>query len=246
LDLSLKDEPVNVASIIAFENKTLLVENTKAAVRQIMENNMPIVMPLYIEGKYWSGLVIKRQPDGSLQVIYNEPMGKSLMSEKNAKSLIAAITELIPEVHIFDIRCTQIDNPESSGAFTVNNLVKLAMTNTSNFHKKDFYDLLSLSASTSENIDELREIHAKLIYDYVMPIGTLDQAGIGLAKGRREAFEHKGDYDGKEENMKHAEAPPPYAPPPHGEEEAAPVQMHVPLSGDIDHHSELTKDIGHA
>jgi hypothetical protein len=220
------------------------MKNTKAVVQQLMASDKSVVMPLSIEGNCWSGLVIKKQPDGSLQVIYNESRGKPLMSEKNAKSLIAAIMELHSEIQIFDIKCKQSDDTQASGAFTVNNLVKLATTNTSNFHKKNFHDLLSVQGSTSENIEELREAHDKLILDYIMPAASLEQVGSGLTKGGRDAFEQKGgDYYKKDDHVKLLDSSPPPYEAPH-EQEAAAVQMHVSLAGDVD--SYIAKDVGHA
>ena len=187
LELSLKDQSVTIAPVTVFEDKPLLLQNAKAAVTQVMDSGISIVMPLSIQGKYWSGLVIKKQLDGSLQVIYNNPTGNALRAEKNAMTLIDAIMELNSDIHILDIRCKQDDNKQASGAFTVNNLVKLSLSDTSDFHKEDFQKLLSISPLASGNIDELRHHHTQLVYDYVIPV-TMS------ANGGREPFEQKEKY----------------------------------------------------
>ena len=215
LELSLKGKPIIMAPVTSFEDKALLTENIKVSVKQIMDTGVPIIIPLSTQGKYWSGLVMKNQGDGSLQIIYINPTGDPLKEEKNSIGLIKAIMDLNSDVHIIDLKYKQTDDKHVSGCLTVSNLIKLALSETSDFRMKDFQKILS----TSESIDQLRQQHDKLIHDYVMPnlIPEVDPSILGLRE-EREPYERKGERsEGKEEYI----APPSY------DEEDNPVQMHV-------------------
>ena len=219
LELSLKGKLVIMAPVTSFEDEALLTENIKVSVKQIMDTGVPIIIPLSTQDKYWSGLVMKNQGDDSLQIIYNNPTGDPLKEEKNSMSLIKAIMDLYSDVHIIDLKYKQNDDKQTSGSLTVSNLMKLALSETNDFRTKDFQKLLS----TSENIDQLRQQHDKLIHDYIMPnlIPEVDPSILGL-RGECEPYERKGERpEGKEEYV---------APPSYGEEDN-PVQMYV-LGGD--------------
>ena len=122
---------------------------------------------------------------------------------------------MIKSKPLFKILYKQDNDKQASGSFTINNLVKLALSDTNNFHIKDFQKLLS----TSENIDQLRQHHDKLIHDYVTT-NLIVKAELSLSAmngSEREPFEHKGDWsESKEGHM----SPPPY-------EEDNSVQMHI-------------------
>ena len=215
LELSLKDQPVIVAPITSFEDEALVVENIKVSVRQIMDTGVPIIIPLSTQDKYWSGLVMKAQGNDSLQIIYSNPTGDPLKEEKNSMALIKAIMDFYSDVHIIDLKYKQNDDKQISGALTVSNLMKLALSETNDFCTKDFQKLFS----TSDNIDQLRQQHDKLIHDYITPklIPEVVPSILGLRE-EHEPFEHKGDWsEGKEE----------YAAPPSYQDEDNPVQMHV-------------------
>ena len=226
LELSLTDKPVFIAPATAFEDKDLLIENTKVAVRQVMSNGTPVIMPLNAQGKNrfetklikcWSGVVIKKLLDGSLQVICSNPTGDSFKIEKNSMKLMKTILELTSEVQIIDIVYEQDLFKHGSGLFTVNNLVKLALSDTNNFHIKDFQKLLS--EEVGKNGYQLRQQHDKLIHNYVMPNlpPEAELSVLAIKGGEHEPFEHKGDSsESKEGHM----APPPY-------EEDPAIQMHV-------------------
>lgn len=215
LDLFLKDCSVNIAQVGSFEEKSLLIENIKMIVRQVMDSGIPAIMPLFIKSEQWSGIVLKKLQDGSLQVIYNNPLGDPLGLEKNAKSLIAAIIEVNPEVHIFDLRYRQGDNKQSSGVLTVNNLTKLVLSETGDFHRDDFQKLLLLTT----NVDGLRIKHTQTIDGYIIP-SLISVSELPILEMRREdeAFEQKEDK--LEENGKYTISPPAY-------EEDPLIQIHV-------------------
>ena len=215
LELSLKDKPITIAPINSFEDGSLLFVNTKNAGGRVENFNVTTVMPLFTQGNCWAGLVIKKQ-DGTLQVIYDNPTGGALRDEKNHPEILKAFLATSLDVRIIDVSFKQIGDNKSSGAFTVNNLIKLALNNTSDFYKENFQKLLS----TFENIDQLRQQHDKLIHDYVMPNLTLEAelSVLTIGGGEREPFKQKGDWsEGKEE----------YAAPPSYQDEDNPVQIHV-------------------
>lgn len=82
------------------------------------------------------------------------------------------------------------------------------LCNTDNFHKENFSKLLF----TTENIDELRAKHMKVVHDYIIPIAPSQKnADFGQINRDYEQFEHKGDSpQDRGEIAKDIEAPPTY------------------------------------
>lgn len=136
---------ISIAPSIEFERKELLVENISVAAKEVMDSNKIAVMPIHLHNNHWTALVIKKQADGSLQILYNDPKGNSLMSEKNSGALLKAISKVNAEFTLVDIRLKQQDNDDDCGPYTIENLVKLAKEDTSHLHKDQLQKLLQIN-----------------------------------------------------------------------------------------------------
>ncbi|MGB4191265.1 MAG: Ulp1 family isopeptidase, partial [Rickettsiales bacterium] len=82
-----------------------------------------------LHNNHWVGIVISNNQDGSLVVVYIDPMGNQLASEPNSELLISAIQELSPGANIIDLSSVnfrQQNNDYDCGPFTADNLVRLA------------------------------------------------------------------------------------------------------------------------
>lgn len=162
-------EEISIAPSVEFERKELLVENVSVAAKEVMDSGKIALMPIHLHGNHWTALVIKKQTDDSLQILYNDPKGNSLMSEKNSGALIKAISKINAEFTVIDIRLKQQDNDDDGGPYTLENLIKLATEDTSSLHKNQLQKLLQ----PNNNFDAvaIRALHAD----------ALNKAGIGIA-----------------------------------------------------------------
>ena len=85
-------------------------------------------MPIHVRGgNHWVGAVIRKQSDGKIQVIYNDPKGNSIQDEENIITFIGIIQKHEKDANIIDLQLKQQDNDDDCGPFTVDNLVRLAM-----------------------------------------------------------------------------------------------------------------------
>ncbi|MBH1989265.1 MAG: hypothetical protein I8H72_04525 [Myxococcaceae bacterium] len=113
-----------------FENAELLQNAIGNAVELVL-NGKTVVMPIFLHGNHWAGMVLRMQASGALQVIINNPTGSGIEQEKNALILVSALqhhghslTALAPD--IIDLHIQQQNNTHDCGPFTTDNLVILA------------------------------------------------------------------------------------------------------------------------
>ena len=141
LHLKLDDkDQISISPITIFEHKNLLIVSVTTAIEEVMGNGKIAVMPIYLGVNHWAALVIKKQIDSSLQILYNDPKGNSLMHEKNSSTIIRFISKINSKMTIVDIGFKQENDDE--GFVTVDNLIKLATSDTSNLNKKQLQKLL--------------------------------------------------------------------------------------------------------
>ena len=160
---------VNLAPVTDFGNKELLIQVTQDVVSKVMTSGNPAIIPLHMHGNHLTGLVIKKQFDGSLQVIYQDPKGDSLVTEKNAGALIKTIVKINSDLNIVDLKLKQQNNDDDCGPFSVENLVALAAINTSGQNRSDIQKLL-IQPGDKGNADSISIKHVKLFNDNGIPV----------------------------------------------------------------------------
>ncbi|HJK86920.1 MAG TPA: tetratricopeptide repeat protein [Candidatus Megaira endosymbiont of Nemacystus decipiens] len=127
LERQMPEDKATVLAITQFENKELLEDNLNSALECIKKEGLPVLMPIHVHGNHWVGAVIRKQADGKLQVIYNDPKGHSIQDEENIITFIGIIQKHEKEANIIDLQLKQQYNDDDCGPFTVDNLVRLAM-----------------------------------------------------------------------------------------------------------------------
>ena len=117
-------------TVAIFENIEMLRDVVRIAVRSVLADSV-VAMPIHLHGNHWAGAVFRRQRDGNLQVIYNNPQGFGLETEPNAVRFVEIIRAMMPPnttLNIVDLRLRQQHNGIDCGPFTVDNLVRIART----------------------------------------------------------------------------------------------------------------------
>jgi len=101
---------------------------------------------------------------------YNDPKGNSLMSEKNSGALIKAISKVNAEFTLVDIRLKQQDNDDDCGPYTIENLVKLAISDTSHLHKDQLQKLLQINHNIGNEALFIRAQQATVLEKAGIPV----------------------------------------------------------------------------
>jgi hypothetical protein len=161
----LEKELGDTATLIAqtpFGNQPLLDANLDAAMREVLRTGKPAVMPVHLHGNHWAAAVIKRKANGNIQVIYNDSTGNSVQNEPNASHFVQTITRLNPTADIVDLEVWQQSNHDDCGPFTVDNLVRLAVADTSALSLAGPIGQL-LDCPPGGNAREIRKGHSKII-----------------------------------------------------------------------------------
>ena len=97
------------------------------------------VMLIHVGGNHWVGLIMRLKGDGRVQIIFNDPMGYSLLSRQGpVATFIQTIFNEVSTIafcypHVFnchpefiDLNLMQQRNGDDCGPLTVDNLVRLA------------------------------------------------------------------------------------------------------------------------
>ena len=172
LEISLKHEhsQATVAAITVFESKDLVVENIGTAAREVMATGLPAVVPIHIHGNHWTGLVIKKQADDSLQLIYNDPQGNSISNELNFGKLLKTIGNINSNFQFIDLQKTQQANDDDCGPFTIDNLIKLVVNDTDHLIASKISSLLLTDLKNGELGHVLRVQHVSLLREDGIPV----------------------------------------------------------------------------
>lgn len=112
-----------------FGNAELLRNVIARAVRAALDGRI-VAMPIHLHGNHWVGAIFRRQADGAIQVIYNNPQGYVIDLEQNAVRFVENIQAIVAlsgrAPNIIDLHLRQQRNGVDCGPFTVDNLVRLA------------------------------------------------------------------------------------------------------------------------
>lgn len=87
----------------------------------------PALIPVNLGNNHWTALAIRRRPDGTLVVFYNDSFGGSAGGDgSESGKYLAAIKALLSDAQIIDLQVRQQSDGSSCGAFTAENLIALA------------------------------------------------------------------------------------------------------------------------
>ena len=164
-----------VAPQTQFEHVDLLRDNLNVAIEAAMNENRVSVLPINLHHNHWVGVVIRRQEDNNIEVIYVDPMGGRIEDEENVLLFMQEISSIIPTAHIIDLGRAgfrQQSNHDDCGPFTVSNLVNLATAGRQldNLTAEQIIDLHLLVQSESGSAMHLREEYTNIYNWYT--IGT--------------------------------------------------------------------------
>ncbi|HJK87231.1 MAG TPA: Ulp1 family isopeptidase [Candidatus Megaira endosymbiont of Nemacystus decipiens] len=162
LKKEMQEDKARVLAITQFENKDLLEGNLNNALECIKKDGLPVLMPIHVHGNHWVGAVIRKQSDGKIQVIYNDPKGNSIQDEENIITFISIIQKHEKDANIIDLQLKQQNNDDDCGPFTVDNLVRLAMAHGLDNATRD--QLIERDVLPSNNIGAMVRVeHEELL-----------------------------------------------------------------------------------
>jgi hypothetical protein len=169
-----------VAPQTQLEDQGLLRSNLNAAIAEAL-GGKPAVMNINLHGNHWVGVIIRKQGDGNIQVIYVDSLGGRIETESNAGLLIQTITVLVSNAHIVDLGTggfIQQHNAIDCGPFTVANLVSLAQAGyqLDSLNATGIIDLGVLSKPDDGSASTLRQQHSVILGQSVIAIETLQES----------------------------------------------------------------------
>ena len=145
------------------EHQDMLIDNVMNAIEMTLGNRVA-VMPIHINGNHWIGAVFRRQNDGTLQVIVNDPMGHSIQQHPYAWRLITAVTAIDSEATIVDLAVRQQLNDDDCGPFTVENLINLARADHLDYLSREQIIIQGLLPQTGGgSAQDIRRQHVNII-----------------------------------------------------------------------------------
>ena len=170
---------VVISAQTQFEHADLLQSNINEALMQLIDQGNPattIVVPVHLHGNHWSGMVIQRTGNGTIMIIYNDPIGNSIEAEQNCELLIQTISQNLNEQGVefefIDLKLQQQDNDCDCGPFTASNLMRLAdLRLQSGMTREQIIKEAELEHSTG-NAEHIRKEHAMLLHPEHAPEGS--------------------------------------------------------------------------
>jgi hypothetical protein len=166
----LDEEYYTVLAPTVFDNSDLLHANTVAAVNTAVAGQT-VVMPINLHENHWVGAIVRMQADGQIQVIFNNPLGHNIELEPNAVAFVQNIQSAIAQnngsaPNIIDLHFHQQQNGDDCGAFTVDNLVRLATTqNLDNLSREEIMETADLQQTKNGNAYLIRANHNIILVD---------------------------------------------------------------------------------
>lgn len=149
-----------VAPALPFESQVLLTDVVSDSVNEA-RNKGTALIPVNFSNTHWAALVIKRTNAGTLKVIYNDSFGSPIDGKANSRLLRDIIQQIDPTIETVDLQVRQQSDGSSCGAFTAENLIKIAeldISNLSNDQLKEF--LTAINDATS-----IRNSHFYILYE---------------------------------------------------------------------------------
>lgn len=158
---------VNLQETLTSDNKTLTFVQKHISTGKY--NKM--VIPLHTRDGHWSSLVIKREGQKEISVIYSDATGNPFIMEENALGIISYLLQLANKVTITDLQIKQVGFNDK-GCYAVENIVAI-------IHGEQVEEKL--------NSQEAQLKHLELLREAGIPVQTIDpDSGWVLAPPQRE------------------------------------------------------------
>jgi hypothetical protein len=170
LQAKLDARSVYVAPALAFESQDLVRDIVRDAANEVPNAGDAALIPINFGNAHWAALAIKRNADGSVKAIYNDSMGGPLSAHGANATLL--VTELQNRgIQLLDLQLRQQSDGSSCGAFTTENLIKIAETDINGLNDNEIRNLLA----SINNASAIRQSHFLLLYrgDKIFDVETL-------------------------------------------------------------------------
>jgi hypothetical protein len=156
----LDENNVYVAPALPFESRDLVTDIIRDSVNEARTRGAALV-PINFGNVHWAGLAIKRTNAGTIKVIYNDSVGSPISGRANSALLANILQQIDPTIQIVDLQVHQQTDGTSCGAYTTENLIKIAELDVSNLTDDQ---LRSVLASIND-AGSIRNSHFYLLYE---------------------------------------------------------------------------------
>jgi hypothetical protein len=156
----LDENNVYVAPALPFESQDLVTDIIRDSVNEARVKGTSLV-PINFGNVHWTALAIKRTNTGTIKVIYNDSVGSPISGRANSALLANILQHIDPTIQIVDLQVHQQTDGTSCGAYTAENLIKIAELDVSNLTDDQ---LRSVLASIND-AGALRNSHFYLLYE---------------------------------------------------------------------------------
>ncbi|GAB4165381.1 MAG: hypothetical protein Tsb006_4880 [Rickettsiaceae bacterium] len=160
LKTRLDEANVYIAPALPFENQELVRDIITASVNEARNLGTALV-PVNLGNSHWVALAIKRNQNGTIKVIYNDPVGNSLRGNANGQLLEQLLQQIDPTIELIDLLVRQQTDGSSCGAFTTENLIVIAERDVSDLSR----DELKAIIAGINNAAAIRNSHFFLLYE---------------------------------------------------------------------------------
>lgn len=156
----LDENRVYVAPALPFESQVLITDIIRDSVNEARNRGTALV-PINFGNVHWTAFAIKRTNAGTIKVIYNDSVGSPIGGRANSALLANILQQIDPTIQIVDLQVHQQRDGTSCGAYTAENLIKIAELDVSNLTDDQ---LRSVLASIND-AGAIRNSHFYLLYE---------------------------------------------------------------------------------
>ena len=149
-----------VAPALPFGSQDLVEDIIRDSVNEARNKGVALV-PINFADSHWAALAIKRTDAGTIKVIYNDSLGSPIDNKANGQLLHDIIGQIDPNIEIVDLQVRQQSDGSSCGAFTAENLIKIAELDVSNLSD----DQLRTVLTTINDAAAIRNSHFYVLYE---------------------------------------------------------------------------------
>lgn len=156
----LDENNVYVAPALPFESRDLVTDIIRDSVNEARVKGAALV-PINFGNVHWAALAIKRTNAGTIKVIYNDSVGSPIGGRANSALIANILQQIDPTIQIVDLQVHQQTDGTSCGAYTAENLIKIAELDVS--HLTD--DQLRAALASIDDAGAIRNSHFYLLYE---------------------------------------------------------------------------------
>lgn len=156
----LDENNVYVAPALPFESQVLVTDIVRDSVNEARTRGAALI-PINFGNVHWTALAIKRTNAGTIKVIYNDSVGSPISGRANSALLANILQQIDPTIQIVDLQVHQQTDGTSCGAYTAENLIKIAELDVSNLTD----DQLRKVLASINDAAAIRNSHFYLLYE---------------------------------------------------------------------------------